>query len=332
MKEIYYPEFEMRSKTMIYQTILLKEQMNFIVPSYFDNVMSKDFNKVENIDVFKKYRVEENYRVIENASRNFIDFIERIIEREQLRNLVFTPEVDDYLIVSQKMPYDFPDKIGELAFGIKEDNGIRMNKNFAKLYMNYLTDEIVGVEKYVKTTNVYNDNQIQNMLMKLYDLSENNNRLIRTSVQEIVFSMIVPSEMYRYSIEDIINIRRNPSYGKAVIEFNKLLENMILRFSQDKQPLDLRLFQEYDNKIEEYRTIMGDEIQSVLGRAGLISIPIVLGCLTSNIPLSLSVGLGAEVGTRFLETKKNKSEYTFTEKAATRKIINRIRQTTLNNY
>lgn len=325
MKEIYYPEFEMRSSTMLYQTILLKEQMNFIIPNSYDREISRNFRKVEEIGVFKRYRVEENYGIIEKASSNFLSFIERIIEYEKLNNIVFTPKSDDYIIVSEKTPYDFPKKVSEIAFGTKENNGIRMNKNFAELYMNYLTDEIVDAENYAKTTNFSSERTVQSLLMRLYNLSEDN-ILIRTRVQELVYSMMIPSDIYKYRIEDIIEIRTSPNYEKAVIKFNEVIEKSILNFGENNQPLDMNLFREYDNKIEECRYIMGDEIKKVLGKVVFKSIPIVLGCLTSNIPAALAAEFVSDASLSFIKAKREKTEYTFTERAATRKIINRIRQ------
>lgn len=325
MKEIYYPEFEMRSRTMVYQTILLKEQMNFIVPRSYDEELSDNFKKIESIGVFKKYRVEENYRIIEEASDRFINFVERMIEYEKIPNNFFVPKKDDYLIVSQKMPYDFPDRIQKLAFGKKVSKGIIMNKEFAKLYMNYLTDEIVDKQQYVKTTNVSNENQIQQTLSRLYDANLNSNELIRSELSNLVFSMIIPNELYKYSLEDIIKIRNDESYKKALLDFNSLLCKMMDELGENEKPADLRMFQWYDSKIDEYRIIMGEEIQSVLGKITLSSIPIILGCLTSDIPISLAAGGLSAAGIYGIDIHSKKNSYSFTEKAATRKVVNRIR-------
>lgn len=329
MKEIYFPDFEIKSRVMMYQSILLKERVEFIVPNNYRGQLSRTFKEIEDIGVFGTYEIGNNYQVIEKGSARFKIFMENYnsqLERNRISN-VFKELNNDYLIVNEKMPYHFPNEIKELVFGERTNKGIRMNRKIAQLYMNFLTDEIVSVENYIKTTNKQNENDIQKMLKVLYPICEGSLVLTKNDIEEIIFSMVIPEKVYSYDIKKVISLREDRDYSKALSGFNNLVEEMITLCDQ-RIPLDLRYFQQYDNKIEEFRSLMKDGIHRVLGEVPLVVLPVIAGGIlggTIGMILGSSTSLLSHYGLKYLDNKKSVEKYSTSDIAATRRVMNYIR-------
>lgn len=329
VKEIYFPDFEMKSRVMMYQSILLKERIEFIVPYNYRGNLSRIFREIEDIGVFGTYEIGNNYRAIENGSVKFKRFMEEYNYALETKNIpnVFEDHDNDYLIVSEKMPYSFPNKIEEIVFGEVTNEGIKMNKKIAQLYMNFLTDEIVSEGNYIKTTNKQNENDIQDMLKVLYPICEGSRVLKKNHMEEIIFSMVIPDEVYKYDIEKVISLRADKDYREALSGFNKLVEKMT-NIEEQRTPLDLRYFQQYDNKIEEIRFLMKGGIYRVFGEVPLVILPVIAGGIiggTAGVLLGSSISLLSHYGLEHINSKRSIEKYSTSDIAATRRVMNYIR-------
>lgn len=313
----------------MYQSILLKERVEFIVPYNYRGELSKTFREIEDIGVFGTYEIGNNYRAIKNGSFKFRRFMEEYNYALESKNIpnVFEDHDNDYLIVSEKMPYSFPNEIEGIVFGEATNRGIKMNRKIAQLYMNFLTDEIVSDENYIKTTNKQNENDIQDMLKVLYPICEGVGVLKKKHMEEIIFSMVIPDKVYEYDIEKVISLRADKDYIEALSGFNKLVEKMTNMEGQ-RLPLDLRYFQQYDNKIEEIRFLMKDGIHRVFGEVPLVILPVIAGGIiggTEGILLGSGISLLSHYGLKHIDNKRSIEKYSTSDIAATRRVMNYIR-------
>ena len=341
MHELYYPEFEVPSTRWIKLALLTKEKVSTIVPYHYQAEVSPGFRTImEETDLFSYQDIAvENYSAVAESTELMISLMSDMLNRNINHRDLFIHKLEsrlrnasefEYELVSPKLSAGIVDYAIDKGFGFRGDQdrySLHTSKEFAYLYMNFLTDKIVAnsEEKIYKTTSISKERTIQVLLSCLSNLRSNEEKIKKMEYTDIAISNLIPVNINELTYRQIINIRNNPRYRDNINSFTNIIEQLVDR-QLSLSEFDVKLFNQH---LEELMNERNDIIAEVLGlRALQVAASYITISLDNHlVELASTLGFGA-LESRY-QRRISRLKYATDELSQARKIINNLRTLTV---
>ncbi|TKG98414.1 hypothetical protein FC682_26465 [Peribacillus simplex] len=235
MKEtLYYPGFEIQDETWLKFALLYMEEINTIVPTEAEFILSSDYKLVEKeTNLLKKYppKWDETNR----ATRKVIDIITQYLNNPKkiIKNL---GEIDivkvwrqtenqNYELFEAKFSHDFAHFCSEYGFSQPSKNGILIPSQLATTYMGVLAHNIGKKRDMSIITDIEHEEEIVSLSDDLWTY---NNDLEEMQYIKNYFSLVLPVNLKDIPIGKIIDLRNQEDFQKNLKAFHFALSQLSL--------------------------------------------------------------------------------------------------------
>ncbi len=329
MKELYYPNFEIKNEKWLKYSLLYKENIHSIVPYEIESRYFSDlYNYINNeTDLLHKYA--PMWDEIEKTSREFIVVLENILKKPQ--NYFSISKTTSSRVLAEKWSNNkyYTLFSGKYSFGIEDfllDNnladrvfeGVKIHNDIALIFMGALSENIARKEGFTLTT----DEKAYKNLSQLYNNMWDRENTIESYLgYEAKIMQKIPLRLEDISIKQIIQLRNSDGYKELLKAYNRTLNQFITNLDKGE---DFK----FDNYLDDLRIINTDlvgQISSLLGATIGMSMTLIGTDIGNEIIKNMGIVSGtlSMIGAG-VSMQTNINQYAFADRVKVNKFINKI--------
>jgi len=301
---IYYPGFEVRRIDWLKFALLYIDKLDPIIPPSGDSYLSSFYKHLINeTDLINIHRPD--YKEGATATLDALEYIEKILEAPNRYSSFFGINMMErwkkitnqtYIIFNEKYTKQWEDFCRDHNLGVQCDQGIRVHKQLAMVYMTLLAQVIADSRAVSPIT----DNP---SLDRFYITSRRptNNLQKKMSLARGILQLRLPANLSHIDINSIISLRNKPQFKQNLKAFNQELNRFLSSVEQGSTPDAFitslgRAWKDFFDHI----MILSSEITAFgLGLWLVVSSPANTGIqLTKEVAGGLSLLVGSTVAVR----------------------------------
>lgn len=254
---LYYPDFSVSDINFLKFSLLYLDELKPIIPMGARNFLTREMNMVmQSTNLIQPYAPdwEDAYNASRVAS-TFIEYYHNSLDTYDFPKRIKGRGLDeiswnqrkDYILFQDKYTADFEYYCLERGLASRCNEGIRVNHNFAYIYMSILADMISKIYGFDMITDNYDfSSPILWEGNKKHSETANRIKQIRTELE-----FWIPVDLRKIPLVEFIRLREDRQFEEARKHFVKELQTII----QSKEECSIDFYNLYECKNELYGLI-----------------------------------------------------------------------------